>query len=207
MKGGGEQAAAAQRAAAMAAPAPPGQENPVLAGEGPPRYVRVERPADVPPPHPRAVDVVVLDMNHGWPNLGHDSLVHSLLDGDPQRLAEERRSGLCVRVLSYEVRRKGMLPEPPAGGRFAIYLGTGGPGHFDPRRNDGVDPGSQGVREDPRWEAPLFRLFAAIQDDPGAALLAVCHTFGVICRWTGIARPSLRGPEREARARGCSRTR
>jgi hypothetical protein len=107
-----------------------------------------------------------------------------------------------VRVLSYDVRRSGMVPEPPAGGRFAIYVGTGGPGHFDPHCNDGVDPGSQGVREDPRWEAPLFRLFAAIQDDPGATLLAVCHSFGVICRWTGIARPRLRGPDKGGKSSG-----
>jgi hypothetical protein len=168
----------------------------------PRRYVRVERPEDVPEADPRAVDVAVLDMNHGWPNLGHDSLVHSLLEGDPELRREERRSGLFVRVLSYDVRRRGVVPEPPAGGRFAIYLGTGGPGHIDPRRNDGVAPGSQGLYEDPRWEAPLFRLFEAIQDDPAAALLAVCHSFGVLCRWTGIARPVLRGPEKGGKSTG-----
>jgi hypothetical protein len=168
----------------------------------PERYVRVASPAEVPPPDPLAVDVAVLDMNHGWPNLGHDSLVHSLLEGDPRRLAEERRSGLRVRVLSYDVRRGGVVPEPPTAGRFAIYVGTGGPGHIDPRCNDGVDPGSQGVREDPRWEAPLFRLYQAVRADPGAALLAVCHSFGVICRWTGIARPRLRGPEKGGKSSG-----
>ncbi|MBV8201566.1 MAG: hypothetical protein JOZ15_13170 [Acidobacteria bacterium] len=167
-----------------------------------PRYVRVESDADVPAPHPRAVDVVVLDMNHGWPNLGHDSLVHSLLDGDPERRRQELRSGLCVRVLSYDVRRRGMVPGPPADGRFAIYVGTGGPGHIDPARNDGAAPGSQGIREDARWEAPLLRLFGAILEDPGAALLAVCHSFGVLCRWTGIARPVLRGPEKGGKSTG-----
>jgi hypothetical protein len=166
------------------------------------RYVRVERPEDVPPPDPRVVDVVLLDMNHGWPNLGHDSLVYSLLEGDPRRFREERRSGVFVRVLSYDVRRRAMIPEPPAGGRFAIYLGTGGPGHFDPHRNDGETPGSQGLREDPSWEAPLFRLFEAIQSEGGAALLAVCHTFGVICRWLAIARPVLRGPEKGGKSSG-----
>jgi hypothetical protein len=171
-------------------------------GEELPRYVRVESGADVPAPDPWAVDVAVLDMNHGWPNLGHDSLVHSLLEGDPERHREERRSGVFVRVLSYDVRRCGMVPEPPAGGRFAVYVGTGGPGHIDPARNDGVAPGSQGVHEDPRWEAPLFRLFEAIRDDPGAALLAVCHSFGVICRWTGIARPVLRGAEKGGKSTG-----
>jgi hypothetical protein len=175
-----------------------------LGGEGEElaRYARVESPADVPAPDPRAVDVAVLDMNHGWPNLGHDSLVHSLLEGDPDRRREELRSGVFVRVLSYDVRRSGVVPELPAGERFAVYVGTGGPGHIDPARNDGESPGSQGVREDPRWEAPLFRLFEAIRDDPGAALLAVCHSFGVICRWTGIARPVLRGAEKGGKSTG-----
>ncbi|HYL06578.1 MAG TPA: hypothetical protein VE075_11085 [Thermoanaerobaculia bacterium] len=167
-----------------------------------PRYVRVERDEDVPAPDPRAVDVAVLDMNHGWPNLGHDSLVYSLLDGDPVRRREELRSGLFVRVLSYDVRRRGMVPEPPSGGRFAIYVGTGGPGHIDPACNDGLAPGSQGLREDARWEPPLFRLFASILDDPAAALLAVCHSFGVLCRWTGIARPRLRGPGKGGKSSG-----
>jgi hypothetical protein len=167
-----------------------------------PRFVRVKRDADVPAPDPRAVDVVVLDMNHGWPNLGHDSLVHSLLDGDPERRREELRSGLFVRVLSYDVRRRGMVPEPPSDGRFAVYVGTGGPGHIDPACNDGVAPGSQGVREDARWEVPLCRLFGAILEDPGAALLAVCHSFGVLCRFTGIARPVLRGPEKGGKSSG-----
>jgi len=188
--------------AVAAAAGDPGEAAPAERFGELPRYVRVERDADVPAPDPRAVDVVVLDMNHGWPNLGHDSLVHSLLEGDPLRRREESRSGLFVRVLSYDVRRCGMVPEPPSGGRFAIYLGTGGPGHFDPACNDGLAPGSQGVREDARWEAPLFRLFAAIVDDPGAALLAVCHSFGVLCRWTGIARPVLRGPGKGGKSTG-----
>ena len=29
-----------------------------------------------------------------------------------------------------------------------------------------------------------------------SALLAVCHSFGVLCRWSGCARPLLRGPEK-----------
>jgi hypothetical protein len=190
-------------AAGVAVTAPEPDEPALAARFGDlPRYVRVERDTDVPAPDPRAVDVVVLDMNHGWPNLGHDSLVHSLLDGDPERRRQELCSGLFVRVLSYDVRRCGMVPEPPSDGRFAIYVGTGGPGHIDPACNDGLAPGSQGVREDARWEAPLFGLFGAILEDPGAALLAVCHSFGVICRWTGIARPVLRGPEKGGKSTG-----
>ncbi len=158
-------------------------------------YVRVERPEDVPAEDPRAIDVAVLDMNHGWPNLGHDSLVHAVMDASCEAIGALEDAGLRVRVLSFDVRRSAVLPAPP-GGRYALYLGTGGPGHIDPRRNDGVAPFAQGVREDPSWEEPAFRLFDAIRRDEEAALLAVCHTFGVLCRWSGAAEPVLRSPEK-----------
>jgi len=165
------------------------------------RYVRVENAAQLPPPDERAVDVAVLDMNYGWPNLGHDSLVHAVLDAscDLRELLEE--AGLYLRVLSFDVRAKGLIPEPP-GGRFSVYIGTGGPGHLDPRLNRGDLPGSQGLDEDPSWEAPLFALFDAIAADHEAALLAVCHTFGVMCRWSGVAEPRLRGPEKDGKSVG-----
>lgn len=171
------------------------------AGQNDSRYVRIERPHEIPPAEEQAVDVAVLDMNHGWPNLGHDSLVRSLLEENEDLLRLRHRTGVHLRVLSFDVRRHGMLPELP-GGRYTIYLGTGGPGHLDPHRNDGVTPGCQGIREDPSWEAPLFQLFDAIQADPGAVLLAVCHSFGVMCRWSGIARPELRGAEKGGKSSG-----
>ena len=52
------------------------------------------------------------------------------------------------------------------------------------------------MHENPAWEAPAFRLFDAIRASEDAALLAVCHTFGVMCRWSGAAEPVLRGPEK-----------
>ena len=165
------------------------------------RYVRIERPEDVPSPDERSIDVAVLDMNHGRPNLGHDSLVHAVMDCACDLSEPLARSGLSVRVSSYEVRRAGMIPEPP-GGRFALYLGTGGPAHIDPRQNDGVSEASQGIKEDPSWEAPLFALFDAVAADPHAALLGVCHTFGVMCRWSGAAEPRLRGQEKGGKSSG-----
>ena len=156
-------------------------------------YVRVERPEDVPDLDPRAIDVAVLDMNHGWPNLGHDSLVHAVLDSCCEATAPLEAAGLRVRVLSYDVRRSGVLPEGP-GGRHLIYVGTGGPGCIDPAGNDGVAPESQGIRENPLWEAPAFELFDAIRAHPEASLVAVCHTFGVLCRWSRAAKPALRSP-------------
>jgi hypothetical protein len=164
-------------------------------------YVRVERPEDLPPADPLRVDVAVLDMNHGWPNLGHDGLVHSLLDAACELLPLAEETGIRVRALSFDVRRSHLIPEPP-GGRFGLYLGTGGPGHLDPHANDGVSEFSQGIREDPSWQAPLYRLFDAILADDGAALLAVCHTFGVLCHWSGLARPVLRGPEKGGKSTG-----
>jgi hypothetical protein len=181
-------------AASVAAPAP--------SGEFRWRYVRIEEPGDVPAPEPDTLDVAILDMNHGWPNLGHGSLVHEVENAAAEMCAVQ--PGLRVRALSFEVRRKAMIPEPP-GGRFALYLGTGGPGHLDPRRNDGLSDESQGVAEDPAWEAPLFELFDAVLADAAGddtALLAVCHTFGVICRWARIARPVLRGPEKGGKSSG-----
>ena len=158
-------------------------------------YVRVEKPGDLPAYDPLMVDVPVLDMNHGWPNLGHDSLVHAVLDAGCDLIEPLEGTGLKVRTLSYDVRRSGMVPEAP-GGRFSVYVGTGGPGHIDPRQNDGVAEWSQGIREDPSWEEPTFRLFDAVKADEGAALLGVCHTFGVMSRWSGAARPVLRSKEK-----------
>lgn len=168
---------------------------PASAPRGVFRQHRIERPGDVPPSDERAIDVPVLDMNHGWPNLGHDSLVHAVLDATCDLREPLEGTGLHVRALSYDVRRSGMLPEAP-GGRFSVYVGTGGPGHLDPRQNDGRSPGSQGLREDPSWEAPAFRLFDAIRASEDAVLLGICHTFGVMCRWSGAAAASLRGPEK-----------
>jgi hypothetical protein len=156
-------------------------------------YVRIERPEHVPHRAARAIDVAVLDMNAGWPNLGHDSLLHAVLDAACDLLPILEDNGLRIRALSYDVRRAGVLPEPP-GKRFALYLGSGGPGHLDPRRNDGSSEGSQGIREDPSWEAPLFRLLDEVEAHPSAAFLAVCHTYGILCRWAGVAEPAFRGP-------------
>ena len=146
-------------------------------------YVRADD--SVPPPDPDRVDVAILDMNHSWPNVGHDSLVRAV------REAAEwyQGSGLVVRVVSFDVRGAMRIPD---GDRFRLYIGTGGPGHLDPRLNDGSAEWSQGIVESAAWEAPLFRLFDHIVADRGTSLIAVCHTFGLLCRWSEIARPALR---------------
>jgi hypothetical protein len=164
-------------------------------------FVRVERPDQLPPIDPHVVDVALLDMHHGWPNLGHDAIVHAL-----QAAASEMREGLAaaglsVRILSYDVRRGHVIPEPP-GRRHAIYIGTGGPGHIDPAQNDGVSPGSQGIAEDARWEPELFRVFDRILEDEHASLFGVCHTFGVMCRWLGVADVVLRGADKGGKSAG-----
>ena len=146
-------------------------------------------------------DIAVLDMHHGWPNLGHNSIVQAVREAACDFEHAIRKAQLKVRVLSFDVRQHGLLPEPP-GGRFEIYLGTGGPGHIDPRLNDGVAEYSQGVKEDPAWEARAFELFTAILADQSASLVAVCHSFGVLCRWSGIAQPKLRGPEKGGKSAG-----
>jgi hypothetical protein len=174
---------------------------PSMAEHGGCEYARIERDGDLPPADPDIIDVAVLDMHHGWPNLGHDAIVHGVQNAVCDLQAQLAAAGLRFRVLSYDVRRGARIPEAP-GGRHVIYLGTGGPGHLDPANNDGVSPGSQGIREDPRWELPLFRLFDRIRESEDAVLLAVCHTFGVMCRWLGVADAVLRGPGKGGKSTG-----
>ncbi len=164
------------------------------------QFARVEQAGDLPPADSRVIDVAMLDMHHGWPNLGHEALVHVVQNAVCDLREPLLRAGLNVRVTSYDVRRGQALPEAP-GDRHTIYLGTGGPGHLDPAVNDG-GAGSQGIVEDPAWEARLFRLFDAIREDRRASLFAVCHTFGVMCRWLGVADAVLRGPEKGGKSVG-----
>lgn len=165
-------------------------------------YRRLEsQDQPLPPAEKHIIDIAVLDMNHGWPNLGHDSLVHLIQDATCDVLEVLKSAGITLRAISFDVRRTGVVPEGP-GGRFPIYIGTGGPGHLDPHSNDGQSEGSQGILENPNWERPLFGLFDAIQADQDAVLLAVCHTFGVMCRWAGIGTPRFRGPEKGGKSTG-----
>jgi hypothetical protein len=152
-------------------------------------YVRLTD--SVPPGDANRIDVAVLDMNHNWPNLGHDAIVHAILEIAEDYRDRLIRAGKKVRVLSFDVRRRLMIPHSP-NGRFRLYVGTGGPGHLDPRLNDGEAAWAQGVEEDPAWEAPLFKLFDQIVAHPDAALIGICHSFGLMCRWSGAARPELR---------------
>jgi hypothetical protein len=164
-------------------------------------YVRADRPDEAPAPDPHIIDVHVLDMNHGWPNVGHDALVMAIRTVACDLAESLVSTGLRVRAVSSDVRRGGVLPPPPSP-QGGVYVGTGGPGHLDPAQNDGVSFGSQGIDEDPSWEAPLFRLFDAIRAEPEAALIGVCHTFGVMSRWLDVARPVLRGAEKGGKSAG-----
>ncbi len=161
--------------------------------------VRVTSAGQLPPPDPRAIDVAVLDMNHGWPNVGHDAVVGSVQDVACDLADVLIAAGLRIRAISFEVRRAGMVPEA---GRYALLLGTGGPGNVDPHKNDGRDPNAQGVSEDPSWEPRLFALFDDIARRDDTALLGVCHTFGVLCRWLAVADAVPRGPEKGGKSEG-----
>jgi len=164
-------------------------------------YHRVKNIDEIPPAEENIIDVAVLDMNHGWPNLGHDSLVHLVQDTACDFQEMLKKTGLSLRVISYDVRLSGLLPARP-GGRFRIYLGTGGPANIDPVKNDGVSEGSQGVHENPAWEARAFELFDAIYESEDSVLLGVCHTFGTMCRWSGVAQPTLRSQEKGGKSSG-----
>jgi hypothetical protein len=176
-------------------------------------YVRVEHEDQRPPNDPSAVDVVILDMNHGWPNIGHDAIVMGIQTMACEIREELGAAGLRVRAVSYDVRRGGVIPPAPEpssdtggdggyAGDGGVFVGTGGPGHLDPRRNDGMTEGSQGIAENPAWEAPLFAWLDAVRAHPQAALLGICHSFGVMCRWLRLAEPVLRGPEKGGKSAG-----
>jgi len=164
-------------------------------------HMRLVAGGQPPARDPSILDVAILDMNHGWPNVGHEGVVAALRDAACELSVPLADAGLSVRVISFDVRRALQIPDA-RDDRFAIYVGTGGPGHIDPRLNDGNDALSQGVVEDPSWEAPLFRLFDAIAERDDAALLAVCHTFGLMCRWLDVADPVVRGPEKGGKSEG-----
>lgn len=153
-------------------------------------YVRLGDDS-LPAADPSRIDVALLDMNHSWPNIGHNSLAHAVLDAAADARTELIASGLKVRVISFDVRRRHQLPQSP-NGRFQLYVGTGGPGHLDPRENDGKKEWAQGISESTAWEAPLFKLFESIVKSESAALIAICHSFGLMCRWAGVAHPELR---------------
>lgn len=164
-------------------------------------YQRVLTRDAAPAPDPAIVDVAVLDMNHGWPNLGHSAVIRSLRQVVCDLRDALADAGLHVRVSSYDVRRHGGRPlvDPAAG---LLCIGTGGPGHLDPRRNDGIDPGSQGVAEDPSWEPVVFGLFDDIRAHPEGVLLAICHSFGIMCRWLGVADACERGADKGGKSAG-----
>ena len=161
-----------------------------------PRFaaVRVDDAGRAPARDPAYLDVALLDMNAGFANAGHDAILAIVRDAAVALHDELERSGRHIRVVSYSVRDRLAVPAYVAG-RHALYLGTGGPGHLDPRRNT-ADVGAAEIVEDPAWEAPLFRLFEAIANDADAAFFGVCHSFGLVCRWSGAAQPMLRGPEK-----------
>lgn len=164
-------------------------------------HVRLAPGASLPQRDPNILDVAILDMNHGWPNVGHEGVVSAFQDATCELSIPLATAGVRVRAISFDVRRALQIPDA-RDDRFSIYVGTGGPGHIDPRLNDGSDPRAQGVVEDPAWETPLFRLFDAIAERDDAALLAVCHTFGLMCRWLDVADPVARGPKKGGKSEG-----
>lgn len=157
-------------------------------------FIRPLTQADIPAPDTDFIDVHILDMNHAWQNAGHDSIVALI-----RRLASDfapslSGAGASIRLISHCVRDRLLLPVPVAGP--ALYIGTGGPGHIDPRENVRDDLESGQILETDLWEEPLFALFDAIEENDDAMFYGVCHSFGLLCRWSGVAAPVLRGPEK-----------
>lgn len=187
----------------MASPSPDRLDAPARSVVSDPglSYARVVRPGDEPEPLLDVVDVAVLDMHHGFPNLGHESIVDTLLELAREERLNQGPGSPGFRVVSFDVRLGRALPAEVSG-RYPLVVGTGGPGALDPRQNDGESRFSQGVREDPSWEAPLFHLFERSLADPAVSLLAICHTFGLLCRWSGIAAPAPRPESKGGKSMG-----
>src|SRR6476659_8267252 len=74
------------------------------------RYARVETPEDLPGADPRGVDVAILDLNCGWPNLGHDSVVQAVRDTAEHLAPTLGDAGMYVRAVSFAVRDHELLP-------------------------------------------------------------------------------------------------
>ena len=89
---------------------------PTRAENSPLEYVRVLAPSDLPPAHPRVIDVPILDMNYGWPNLGHDSIVHAVMDAGCDLIPQLHEAGLRIRVLVL----RGAPPAHDPGGPGAL---------------------------------------------------------------------------------------
>lgn len=161
-------------------------------------FIRVPSDGSLPPALDRTLDVVILDMNHSVANLGHDSLVHAVHESSR---ALKQETGIGVRVLSFDVRGSRSFPNFDMG-RFRLFIGTGGPGHLDPRANDGSAPWSENVVDDPFWEKPYSELLESIVRDESVAYIAFCHSFGMLARWAGIARPVLRSEGQGGKSHG-----
>ena len=91
-------------------------------GRGAFAYLRADKAGDVPVSEPGSLDVFVLDMNHGWPNIGHDAIVMAVRTAACDMADTLVAAGLRVRVVSCDVRRGFVVPPLPDR-RGGLYLG------------------------------------------------------------------------------------
>ena len=83
-------------------------------------YHKVQ-PGEILPKADDAVcDIAVLDMHHGYPNLGHNSIVQAVREAACDFEHAIRKAHLKVRVFSFDVRQQGLLPEGPGGRCTAV---------------------------------------------------------------------------------------
>src|SRR4029077_15264701 len=73
--------------------------------------VRLGAGESLPPADPRIIDVAVLDMNHGWPNVGHEGVLEAVQDAACANADALADAGLKVRAISFDVRRALRLPD------------------------------------------------------------------------------------------------
>ena len=64
-------------------------------------HVRLAPGGPLPDRDPRIVDVAVLDMNHGWPNVGHEGVVSAFKDAACELSIPLAAAGLSLRAISF----------------------------------------------------------------------------------------------------------
>ncbi len=112
-------------------------------------FARVEQPEDLPRHNPRVIDVALLDMHHGFTNLGHNAIVALVRDAALANDDALARAGRRVRLVSYAVRDKLMVPDH-AGGRHRLLPRHGrsrspGPAPQYPRARLAGNTGGSGM--------------------------------------------------------------
>ena len=117
-----------------------------------------------------AVNIAILDLNEGQPNLGMKSIREIIHNW-------EKTIDIEVSTREFEVRQKIELPDLS----FDIYISSGGPG--SPLDSEGTE-----------WENKFFEWIRSVEtwnqkssNYPKKHVLFICHSFQLACRYYNVA--------------------